>query len=324
MRTTRWELTVSLLFLAVIFPGIASSAPYPTRQIELVVPFAPGGSTDLVSRVFSEGLSKRLGVPVVVSNKPSGSGAGAAEYVANAKPDGYTLLAPTNTVMVTLPLTTPNLSYKWTDYTPIIRIARIPFIIVIAGDSPFNSMADIAAHARKNPGTLNCGITGVGSANHFVIELWREKEKIDIGVIPYQGGTPVLSAQLGGHLDFSMTNFPVVASLVKSGKLKVLATTAKLKEAPQVPTFAELGFPDCNLTLWISMFAPGKIPNEVREKLFTESEKTLADRPVVDKLEGMGFTVEAMNPKAFAEAIEREMRILAPVAEKLKIERPQK
>jgi len=314
------KIMITLLLFSVIIAETAFSASrdYPTRQIEVVVPFAPGGTSDLSARIYSEGLSKRLGVSIVVSNKAGGSGASAAEYVANAKPDGYTLIAPSNTVMITLPLTTPNLSYKWTDFTPIIRIGRIPFIIVTKGDSPFNSMADIAAYAKKNPGKLNCGITGAGSANHFNIELWREKAGIDIGIIPYQGGTPTLSAQLGGHVDFSMTNLPVVISLVKAGKLKVLVTTAKLKELPQIPTFADVGFPECNIVLWLSIFAPGKIPNETREKLVMESEKTLADPMIVEKLEKIGFTVEAMNPKDLAGSIEKEMRILTPVAEKVK------
>ncbi len=309
-----------LLLWAIIFSGIAFSASrdYPTRQIEVVVPFAPGGTSDLSARIFSEGLSQRLGVPIVVSNKAGGSGAAGAEYVANSKPDGYTLLAPSNTVLITLPLTTSNLSYKWTDFAPIARIGRIPFIIVTKGDSPFNTMADIAAYAKKNPGKLNCGITGAGSANHFNIELWREKEGIEIGIIPYQGGTPALSAQLGGHVDFSMTNLPVVSGLVKSGKLKVLVTTAKLKELPQVPTFADIGFPECNINLWLSIFAPGKVPKQTGEKLVGEAEKVLRDPATVERLEKIGFSVEVMNPKTLAESIEREMRVLGKVAEKVK------
>jgi tripartite-type tricarboxylate transporter receptor subunit TctC len=320
VKWTDQKIMVAIFLFAVIFSGTAFSASrdYPTRQIEVVVPFAPGGTSDLSARIFSDGLSKRLGVSIVVSNKAGGSGAAAAEYVANAKPDGYTLLAPSNTVLITLPLTTANLSYKWTDLIPIIKIGRIPFIIVTNGDSPFNSMADIAAYAKKNPGKLNCGITGAGSANHFNIELWREKAGIDIGIIPYQGGTPALSAQLGGHIDFSMTNLPVVISLVRAGKLKVLVTTAKLKELPQVPTFGDIGFPECNINLWLSIFAPGKIPKEIGVKLVMEAEKTLADPIIVEKLENIGFTVEAMKPKPFTDSIEKEMRILSPVAEKVK------
>jgi tripartite-type tricarboxylate transporter receptor subunit TctC len=309
-----------LSLFGMIFSGTAfsGSRDYPNRQIEVVVPFAPGGSSDLSARIFSDGLSKRLGVSIVVSNKAGGSGAAGAEYVVNAKPDGYTLLAPSNTVLITLPLTTPNLSFKWSDFTPITRIGRIPFIIVTNGDSPFNSMADIAAYAKKNPGKLNCGITGAGSANHFNIELWREKVGIEIGIIPYQGGTPALSAQLGGHVDFSMTNLPVVSSLVKAGKLKILVTTAKLKELPQIPTFAEIGFPECNINLWLSIFAPGKIPKEIREKLVMEAEKTLGDPNIIEKLEKIGFSVEITTGKAFTDSIEREMRILNSVAEKVK------
>src|SRR4030042_491181 len=320
VRMVNLKVIVIILLFAMIFSGTAFSASgdYPTRQIEIVVPFAPGGTSDLCARVFSEGLSKRLGVSVLVANKAGGSGASASEYVANAKPDGYTLLAPSNTVFITLPLTTPNLSYKWTDFTPIIRIGRIPFIVVAKGDSPFYTLADVAAFAKKNPGKLNCGITGAGSTNHFNIELWRERAGIDIGIIPYQGGTPTLTAQLGGHIDISMTNLPVVSSLVKSGKLKVLVATGKIKDLPQIPTFAEIGFPECNINFWLSIFAPGKLPKEIGEKLVMESEKTLADPIIAEKLEKIGFTIEAMNPKALSDAIEKETQVLAPIADKVK------
>ena len=162
VKMVNHKMMLTLLLFAMTFSGTAFSASrdYPNRQIEVVVPFAPGGTSDLSARIFSDGISKRLGVPIVVSNKAGGSGAAGAEYVANAKPDGYTLLAPSNTVLITLPLTTPTLSYKWTDFTPITRIGRIPFIIVTNGDSPFNSMADIAAFAKKNPGSLIAVLQG--------------------------------------------------------------------------------------------------------------------------------------------------------------------
>jgi len=305
--------------LIIVFPGIVFSAArdFPNRQIEIVVPMAPGGTTDVCIRILSEELSKDLGVPVIVSNKAGGSGAAAAEYVAKAKPDGYTLLSPTNTVFVTLPLTIPNVTYKWSDFVPIIRIANIPLLIFTKTESPFNSMADIAAYARKNPGKLNCGLVGAGSTTHFDFELWRGKEGVDIGFIPYQGGGPLLTAQLGGHVDFGVINLPPIYGLVKSGKIKLIATTSKLKEFPQVPTFAEIGFPECNIGVWVALVAPGKTPKEIADVLAKASLKVLQNPAVIDKMEKLSYTVEAMDARTLSTAIINEIKVLSPIKEKV-------
>ena len=278
---------------------------------------APGGTTDVCIRILSEEISKELGVPVVVSNKAGGSGAAAAESVAKAKPDGYTLLSPTNTVFVTLPMTIPNVTYKWSDFVPIIRIANIPLIIFTKTESPFNSMADIAAYARKNPGKLNCGLVGAGSTTHFDFELWRGKEGVDIGFIPYQGGGPLLTAQLGGHVDFGVINLPPIYGLVKSGKVKLIATTGKLKEFPQVPTFAGIGFPECNIGVWVALVAPGKTPKEIADALAKASLKVLQNPAIIDKMEKLSYTVEAMDARTLSTAIENEIKVLSPIKEKV-------
>jgi tripartite-type tricarboxylate transporter receptor subunit TctC len=318
MKFRKMFLALSILFVAVLPGNVFSAArDYPNRQIEIVVPMAPGGTTDVCVRILSEELSKNLGVPVIVSNKPGGSGAAAAEYVAKAKPDGYTLLSPTNTVFVTLPLTVPSVSYKWSDFVPIIRVANIPLIIFTKAESPFNSMADIAAYARKNPGKLNCGLVGAGSTTHFDFELWRGKEGVDIGFIPYQGGGPLLTAQLGGHVDFGVINLPPIYGLVKSGKIKLIAATGKLKEFPQVPTFAEIGFPECNIGVWVALVAPGKTPKEIADILAKASLKVLQNPVVIDKMEKLSYTVEAMDAKTFSTAMSNEIKLLSPIKEKV-------
>jgi tripartite-type tricarboxylate transporter receptor subunit TctC len=178
-------------------------------------------------------------------------------------------------------------------------------------------MADIAAYARKNPGKLNCGLVGAGSTTHFDFELWRGKEGVDIGFIPYQGGGPLLTAQLGGHVDFGVINLPPIYGLVKSGKIKLIATTGKLKEFPQVPTFAEIGFPECNIGVWVALVAPGKTPKEIADALAKASLKVLQNPAVIDKLEKLSYTVEAMDARTLSTAIINEIKVLSPIKEKV-------
>jgi tripartite-type tricarboxylate transporter receptor subunit TctC len=290
---------------------------YPTRHVEIVVPMAPGGTTDVCVRILSEALSKELGVAVVVTNKAGGSGASAADYVAKAPPDGYTLLATTNTVFVTLPLTMPGLSYKPADFTPIMRVASSPLLIFTKGESPFNSMTDVATFAKKNPGKLNCGIVGAGSTTHFEFELWRDKAGVDIEAIPYQGGGPLLTAQLGGHVDFGIINLPPIYALAKSGKVKILASTDKLKEFPQIPTFAEIGCPECNIGVWVALVAPPNTHQEIADKIAAAVAKVLKNPSVIEKLEKLGYAIEALDARAFSAKLVSEMKALQVVRERI-------
>jgi tripartite-type tricarboxylate transporter receptor subunit TctC len=178
-------------------------------------------------------------------------------------------------------------------------------------------MADIAAYAKKNPGKLNCGLVGVGSTTHFDFELWREKEGVDIGFIPYQGGGPLLTAQLGGHVDFGVINLPPIYGLVKSGKIKLIATTGRLKEFPHVPTLAEIGFPECNIGVWVALFAPRKTPKEIADALAKAAVRALQTPTIIEKMEKLSYTVEAMDAKSLAVAIENEIKILSPLREKV-------
>ncbi len=318
MRKQRMMLVLLLLITA--FPGIAFSQirDYPNREIEIVVPNPPGGSVDSGSRILGEQLSKDLGVPIVVLNKSAGSGAAGAEYVLNAKPDGYTLLAAPHPLLIALPATVSEVSFKWTDFAPVIQFAHQPYTFIIRGDSPFNTVNDLIAFAKKNPGKLNASGTGAGQTTHFLFETWREATGVDIGFIPYKGGAEYTAALLGGHVDINIGGIAPSIGLLRAGKAKILVTTGKLKEFPQVPTFAELGFPAINLQFYITILGHKNTPKEFVDKLEKAMEKALQNPAVIEKLDNLGLDAVVVKGKNLVNSLDKESKDFSKVADKMR------
>ena len=309
-----------LLVLITAFYGIAFSQirDYPNREIEIVVPNPPGGSVDLGSRILGETLSKDLGVPIIVSNKSAGSGAAGAEYVLNAKPDGYKLLAAPHPLLIALPETMPGVTFRWNSFVPIIQFAHQPYTFISRVDSPFNTLNDLIAFAKKNPGKLNASGTGAGQTTHFLFEAWREVAGVDIGFIPYKGGAEYTAALLGGHVDITIGGIAPSVGVLKGGKAKILVATAKLKDYPQVPTFAELGFPALNLQFYITMLAHKDTPKEFVEKLEKAMEKALQNPAVIEKLDNLGLDVVVVKGKELVNSLDKESKDFSKVADKMR------
>jgi len=318
MRNPKMMLT--LLVLVIIFSAVAFSQirDYPNREIEIVVPNPPGGSVDLGSRILGETLSKDLGVPIVVSNKSAGSGAAGAEYVLNAKPDGYKLLAAPHPLLIALPETMPEVSFRWNSFVPIIQFAHQPYTFISRVDSPFNTLNDLIAFAKKNPGKLNASGTGAGQTTHFLFEAWREAAGVDIGFIPYKGGAEYTAALLGGHVDITIGGIAPSVGVLKGGKAKILIATAKLKDYPQVPTFAELGFPALNLQFYITILAHKNTPKEVVDKLEKAMEKALQTPAVIEKLDNLGLDAVVLKGKDLVNSLDKESKDFSKVADKMR------
>ena len=251
---------VTLLFLAVF----ASSAIAATdRPIRLVVPFSPGGATDVVARVVGQALSKKLGQPVVVDNRPGAAGSIGVQAVTNAAPDGLTLLLGSNGPIAINPSLYRSLPYSPSrDLVPVAGIASIPFLVVVNSQVPASNLKELVALAKKQPGTLHFASPGVGTTNHLVGEMLKSSTQADMTHVPYKGASPAMNAVASGEVQLMSGDVSTLMPMVESKKLKAVAVTSGQRSAlaPSIPTVAESGFPGFDVYGWFGIFAPAKTP----------------------------------------------------------------
>ena len=314
-----------LLVLGMVCPLILAGGPvdakekgYPNRQIELVVPFPPGGSLDVVLRAINEELSKNFGVPTVIVNKSGGSSTIGTEYAAHAKPDGYTLLVGNNMVFVTVPATQSDLPYKTSDFVPVARFGASPVFFLVRKEAPWKSFDELVAYAKKNPGKLTCATSGVASIGQFCLELLKAEGGIDIRHVPFKGGPPANTATLGGHVDVLSSALSAVLGLMRSGDLRplVVASEKRLPEFPNVPTLVEKGYSKSMLALWIGIFAPKGADKQVIDKVSGVVEKTVKTPAIIKKIRDTGNEYEYIQGEQFSREIEREYATIMDVIKK--------
>lgn len=262
---------------------------YPTKPITLIIPFPPGGSTDIVGRIVAEALSKQLGQPVVVDNKAGAGGALGAKAIASANPDGYTLGLATVSTHVINPLV-QSTAAKYDpikDFTLISQIASIPNVVAINPSVPAKNVKDFLIYAKANPGKLNYATPGSGSLGHLMGEAFKADGKVFITHIPYRGAGPALNDVLAGQVQVLFDNLPSSLPHIQSGKLVPLAIASKTRLAnlPNVPTFAEAGLPSVNDASWVGLIAPAKIPPEIDKKISTALSAALAQPDVKAKFD---------------------------------------
>ena len=308
-----------LIFVCAVSLGWAADE-YPAKPIQLICPFPPGGPIDLSARVVSEKIGEFLGQPVVVVNKPGGGTAVAAGFVAGSKPDGYTLFMSPAT-LVFLPLVTPSLPFKVSDFTPIGRLVSFNFLMLVNKDVPAKTLPELVTHIGKSPGTLSYGGSTFGSTQHIIGELFKLTARADIQFIPFAGENPAITALLGNHIQVGI--FTIFQwSHVKSNALKAVAVLSAKRDPllPQVPTAAEQGFPDLSIAAGYNLFlAPVKTPAAIVKKLEDALEKTLQEKVVREKLEKMEFTVDFLNSRNTQALLDSEIRTWTPVVKKAKI-----
>lgn len=245
------------------------SQAFPNRPLRLVVPFPAGGGTDSVARTIAEGLTKELGQPVIVDNKPGAGTVVGNDFVAKSQPDGHTLLLNTSAVAI-VPSLYAKLPYPAdTGLAPVMLVGRAPNVAVVRTDSPIASAADLMARARTRPGGLVYGSAGNGTSTHLSAELFKVMAKVYITHVPYRGATPMLTDLLGGQIDMGFGTLPSVAPFLASGKLRALAVTGSKRSAllPQVPTFAEAGVVGYEADGWYGLFVTGGTPTALRRQL---------------------------------------------------------
>ena len=296
---------VSMLFFAlsigcVATPSIAQK--YPTHPVKIVVSFPPGSTPDTVARVVAPRLQEALGQPFVVENRAGAGGNLAADFVAKAPADGYTLLVSTNAAVATNKALYANLPYDpEKDLATISLLAYAPQILVVSPDIPANSFKEFLDYLRRNPGRLSYGSAGSGSASHLTMELLKSDAKVFAVHIPYRGFPQAVTDMLGGNIQAMFAIAPILLPHVKSGKMRGLAVTAVKRSdlAPEIPSVAELGYPQLESLSWIGLLAPGKTPQEVVERLAAETQRILREPGARKILSGQGFEVVANSPAEF-------------------------
>jgi tripartite-type tricarboxylate transporter receptor subunit TctC len=294
--------------LALLMP--ARAAEYPTRPISLLVAFTPGGPSDVLSRIIGKRLHEILHQPVVVENRPGAGGNIAAEQVAKATPDGYTLLMGNNSILATNAALYKKLNYDpEKDFEPISLIGSQANILVVNPSVPANSMAELIALARANPGTLNFASSGHGAAAHLSGELFKAETKINIVHVAYKGAAPALQDVIAGHVQMMFATAASVVNLIKSGKVRALAVTTPKRTAilPDVPTIDELGIKGFDATTWHGLVAPAGTPKEVIDTLNFATVNALKDPAVVKSLTELGVDIVGSSPKEFEAYIKSEI-----------------
>ncbi|HET9689498.1 MAG TPA: tripartite tricarboxylate transporter substrate binding protein [Pseudolabrys sp.] len=306
-----------ILTLAAIFTD-AAYAEYPERNVTVVVPFPPGGASDVTARLTGNKLAERLGKSIIIENRAGANGGLGATGVKSAVPDGYTLLIGSIGVYAINPVLYKNLKYDpLKDFDLLSLLVRTPNVLVTSPDFPGNTAGDLIAHLKKNPNQVTFASSGIGSSDHLTAVLFWQSTGTSGVHVPYKGGGPAINDLMGGHANASFQNLGAVAQHIKAGKLKALAVTGEKRAPalPDVPTAAEAGIPDLVVYSWQAAAAPKGLPADVRAKLESEIAATVSSPDVKKQFNDIGFDVVGSNGPQFREFLVGETQRWKKVVE---------
>jgi len=315
MKLTRFAMSgiASTLFACLAAPALA--ADYPNKTITMVVPYSAGGGADNAARIIAQGMESITGQTIVIENRPGASGSIGAGAVARAKPDGYTVLYDAssfaiNAVLRKLPYDPDN------DFIPVTQAVVVPNILVVANESPYQTLADYIAAAKANPGGHNYASYGPGSLAQMAAELLKKEADIDLVHVPYKGGAPAMVDVMGGHVEAYFANAASGLNYVTQGKLRALAVTSdeRMDEIKDVPTMMESGIKDFAVYEWNGFFFPKNTPSEAVDRLYQIVKETLERPDVQERLAGLGLTPVASSPAEFGTFLKDEQQRWADVA----------
>jgi tripartite-type tricarboxylate transporter receptor subunit TctC len=300
---------LTLALLAVLLPALYATAQpslYPERPLTMVVTFTAGGSSDVLARAVANALSRGLGKQVAVDNRSGAGGHVGAESVAHAAPDGYTILFGTNGTLGIGPALYKNLRYDPAhDLSPVGILHKLPLLLIVNPSVPANNLRELIDYARANPGKLSFASAGVGTVSHLAGELFKQEAKIDILHVPYKGGGSTFPDLIAGRVSLMLETMPTALPLVRSGQMRAIGVTVKERSAsaPDIPTLAESGLPDFDVSAWTGLFVPAGTPRDIVERLNAETVRIASDKDYAAVIRSLGTDVASSSPEQFGKFV---------------------
>ena len=303
----RTRFVVFLAALAVSGGALAQASSFPAKPVRWIVPFPPGGATDIIARIVAQKLTETWGQAVLVENRAGAAGAIGSEAVARSTPDGYTILMGTTSTHAVSPAINPKLPYDTlADFTPVTLVATFPNVLV-AHPSTAKTLQELIAQLKANPGKYNFGSSGAGSSTHLTGELFKLMTGTDINHIPYKGTGPLLNDLIAGHVAFAFDQITGVMSGVQSGKMRALGVASRERNPalPDVPAIAE-ALPGFESTAWVGIFAPARAPADIVAKIQTEARRIVHSPELAQRMRDLGATPVANPPAEFAAFVKKD------------------
>ena len=290
--------------------ALAGAQTFPSKPIRLISPYAAGGANDIVCRVIAEKLSEVMGQTVLVDNKPGAGSMVGSNVLVKAPADGYTIMMA-DIAHGANPALRKSMPYDTLkDFAPVVLVAELPTVLLVNPSVPANSIAELVAYAKRNPGKLNYSSSGFGSTNHLAAEVFKDELGLDIVHVPYQGGGEAMNALLGGQVQMLFITLPASLPHIKAGKVRALALTGakRMDSLPDVPTVAETVLPGFDINLWIGVVAPAGTPPAVVDRINADFNKVLAMPSVKERITALGANIAGGTPAQFDAFIRRELQ----------------